>query len=508
MNGNKILQLLFFLCSATPALLALASAGPGESDSLQAADSSELAPPMQSTAAKKIVKTMEVEDVIASPSSSSSSTSILSKIHPLLLIKAIDAIRRDRVESWTRSSNRRLQECMDVFTWTSKSGKGKGGKSDEQEEDASFLYVQMADQCTFEQWKDGTYRFYSSDFHASTYEFTDMPFEEERELSTGEFFSEFHSVYFQENEHPNTSFTLVDNDNSDGVVVSALASAFVEYANGEQAYGYVLDQSDSQRSVRSLSDVLDGGSEKTHDHCSLFIDNARANPRPPLGPRPPRPTPKPTTPMPTKIPRPFNFKYDLQVKQGKHEQVVVSCEGPEETNYCCKNPRPYDDDYPCGLEVSSIPQEGSNEGICECPEYMKFRHACDEDYSCDWLCYGSCTVTKYALPPTPQPDSVVETAQNGDTVQVEVDRGKRVEISCTGLESDNYCCRPYGYYGEPVNGYRCTDDAKRFSFIPKDSNDGLCTNPSGAGSDCLGGCCGWMCFTSNDGSCTATIHYT
>ena len=148
MNGNKILQLLFFLCSAIPALLALGSAGPGESDSLQAADSSELAPPMQSTAAKKIVKTMEVEDVIASPSSSSSSTSILSKIHPLLLIKAIDAIRRDRVENWTRSSNRRLEKlCWDVFTWTSKSGKGKGGKSDEEEDDASFLYVQMADQC-------------------------------------------------------------------------------------------------------------------------------------------------------------------------------------------------------------------------------------------------------------------------------------------------------------------------------------------------------------------------
>ena len=50
-----------------------------------------------------------------------------------------------------------------------------------------------------------------------------------------------------------------------------------KYPNGEQgtpSYGYVLDQSESQASVRSLSDVLDGGgSEKTYDHCSIFVDN-------------------------------------------------------------------------------------------------------------------------------------------------------------------------------------------------------------------------------------------
>jgi len=277
--------------TATAAARENTNAKTRESDSLQAADSSELAP-MQSTAAKKIVTTME--DDITSPSSSSSSSSptssILSKIHPLLLIKAIDAIRRDRVESWTRSSNRRLKEWWDVFTWTSKSGKGKGGKSDEEEEeeeeededDARFLYVQMADQCTFEQWSDGTYRFYSSLFLSETFEFTDMPLTEERQLFTGEFFSDFHSVYFRENDHPNTAFTLVDKDNSDGVVVSALASAFVEYPNGEEGtplYGYVLDQSKSQASVRSLSDVLDGGSEKTYDHCSIFVDDgAHYNP--------------------------------------------------------------------------------------------------------------------------------------------------------------------------------------------------------------------------------------
>ena len=139
----------------------------------------------------------------------------------------------------------------------------------------------MADQCTFELGSDGTYRFYSSDFLANTYQFTDMPFKEERKLPTGEFFSDFHTVYFRDNEHPNTAFTLVDEDNSDGVVVSALASAFVEYPKGEQGtplYGFVLDQSESQASARSLSDVLDGGNEKTHDHCSIFVDNGSGSP--------------------------------------------------------------------------------------------------------------------------------------------------------------------------------------------------------------------------------------
>ncbi len=133
-----------------------------------------------------------------------------------------------------------------------------------------------------------------------------MPLQQERKLPTGEFFSEFHTNYFEEDQQPNTAFTLIDEGISDGVVVSAVASSFVASSNeeGRPSYGYILYQSDSQAGVRPLSEVLDGKSEKTFVHCSIFIDSLhRRRKRKRTTRRPtPRPTPRLTTRRPT--PRP------------------------------------------------------------------------------------------------------------------------------------------------------------------------------------------------------------
>ena len=65
----------------------------------------------------------------------------------------------------------------------------------------------------------------------------------------------------------------MDDDESKGIVVSALVNGYVISQDDTAIYGYELDQSDDQASVMSLEELLGDKDERIFDHCSFFIDD-------------------------------------------------------------------------------------------------------------------------------------------------------------------------------------------------------------------------------------------
>ena len=137
----------------------------------------------------------------------------------------------------------------------------------------SFLFVQMADVCVFELGEDGSVSFYSNSFLEDTEQFSNKPFRLESTVPTHEFFGKFDSTYFPAGDKPNSAITLVDEEESEGLVVSVFASAFNSTdEEGNTVYGYKLTQSKEQEGVKSLNDIMDGKGVKEYAHCSVFID--------------------------------------------------------------------------------------------------------------------------------------------------------------------------------------------------------------------------------------------
>jgi hypothetical protein len=145
-----------------------------------------------------------------------------------------------------------------------------------QEEVPSYLFVQMADQCIFQTTDNGNLILKSRHFHGDTVIFSNRPFTYEADIATETFFDGFDDAFNAEiGGKPNAAITLVQNDESQDVVVSVFVKAVVK--NRDDPDGttcvYKLEQSDDQTSVESLSDVMGGKDKMTYDHCSIFIDD-------------------------------------------------------------------------------------------------------------------------------------------------------------------------------------------------------------------------------------------
>ena len=152
------------------------------------------------------------------------------------------------------------------------------GDDDEEEEQPTALFVQMADQCTFQTTASGNTILKSRHFHGDTVVFSDRPFTYEKEMATETFFDNFDDAFNDDNGgKPNAAITLVQNGESQDVVVSVFVKAVVKRGDdpdgGKPTYVYKLEQSDDQASVKSLSDVMGGKDKVTYDHCSIFVDN-------------------------------------------------------------------------------------------------------------------------------------------------------------------------------------------------------------------------------------------
>ena len=146
-----------------------------------------------------------------------------------------------------------------------------------QEGQPSYLFVQMADQCIFQTTEGGNTILKSRHFHGDTIMFSDRPFTYEAAIPTESFFGTFH-VDFNVNNGgmPNAAVTLIQNNESQDIVVSTFVKAVVKRGEDDPTgptYVYKLEQSDEQASVESLSDVLGGEDKVVYDHCSIFIDN-------------------------------------------------------------------------------------------------------------------------------------------------------------------------------------------------------------------------------------------
>ena len=150
-----------------------------------------------------------------------------------------------------------------------------------QEEAPKYLFVQMADDCSFDITDRGNLVLKSRHFHGDTVVFSDRPFTYEEEMSTESFFDDFDEMFTEDNGgKPNAAITLVQNDESKDIVVSVFVKAVVKHRDDPDGptYVYKLEQSDEQAAVTSLSDVMGGSGggddgKTTYDHCSIFIDN-------------------------------------------------------------------------------------------------------------------------------------------------------------------------------------------------------------------------------------------
>ena len=198
----------------------------------------------------------------------------LTKFDDETLAKTIDTIFNGREFSSPRQL-KKMKEKEKVEPLFGKSGKNDLAicKADcmvdckANLEEERLLFVQMADTCIFEKSDDGNVTFYSTNFFENTTAFTDIPFRNERSMPTSNFFMDFNKLW--PNVKPNAAMTLVDDDVSEGIVVSVFASAFSD----NMQYGYRLWQSDEQKEVKPLSVIMDGKDKKEYAFCSLFIDD-------------------------------------------------------------------------------------------------------------------------------------------------------------------------------------------------------------------------------------------
>ncbi|KAL7455998.1 hypothetical protein ACHAWC_007526 [Mediolabrus comicus] len=137
-----------------------------------------------------------------------------------------------------------------------------------------FLFTQAADKCVLDMSGDKP-TLESAHFHGDTVIFTDRPLTNENTTSTASWFNNFNELFSDGNGWPNTAMTFVNEDESVGVVVTAFVNGFIKDGEDNQTiYGYDLNQSEEQKKVRSLEDIMGGNDKVEFDHCSFFIDSS------------------------------------------------------------------------------------------------------------------------------------------------------------------------------------------------------------------------------------------
>ncbi len=135
-----------------------------------------------------------------------------------------------------------------------------------------LLFTQAADKCVLNMSGD-TPTIESAHFHGDTVVFTDRPLTNENTTSTASWFNNFNEFFNDGDGWPNTAMTFVNEDESVGVVVTAFVNGYIKDEEGNRTiYGYDLNQSEEQKTVRSLEEIMGGKDKVEFDHCSFFID--------------------------------------------------------------------------------------------------------------------------------------------------------------------------------------------------------------------------------------------
>ena len=139
-----------------------------------------------------------------------------------------------------------------------------------------YLFAQQADKCKLSKKEDGRIFMESSSFLDVTEKFSDRPFRYEYTIPTSTWFgsSGFNNIFNHSKDGwPNAAISLVEDDESVGIVVSAFINGYVLNKDDTVTYGYELYQYDEQAKVMSLDELLGEEDERIFDHCSFFIDD-------------------------------------------------------------------------------------------------------------------------------------------------------------------------------------------------------------------------------------------
>ena len=228
--------------------------------------------------------------------------------HHFLPFQALQALRESREKRLLEvSSSSPSHESRELKPDSTKSSKTKSSKNDSksskaqygscdtieaeltdikaklaalQEEmtQAQWLFVQAADKCVLDMTGDSP-TIESANFHGDTELFTDRPLTYANTTSTSNWFTNFNELFNDGDGWPNSAMTFVNDDESVGVVVSAFVNGYTKAKDGDgegnqTIYGYNLNQSEDQKKVKSLEELMDGKDKVEFDHCSFFIDDS------------------------------------------------------------------------------------------------------------------------------------------------------------------------------------------------------------------------------------------
>ena len=135
-----------------------------------------------------------------------------------------------------------------------------------------WLFVQAADKCVLNMSGDKP-TIESENFLEHTELFTDRPLTFENRTSTAHWFEHFNELFNDGDGWPNTAMTFVNDDESVGVVVTAFVNGYTKDGEDNQTiYGYDLNQSEEQKKIKSLEEIMGGKDKVEFDHCAFFID--------------------------------------------------------------------------------------------------------------------------------------------------------------------------------------------------------------------------------------------
>eukprot|EP00986_Skeletonema_menzelii_P004832 scaffold1694_cov118-Skeletonema_menzelii.AAC.4 len=102
-----------------------------------------------------------------------------------------------------------------------------------------WLAVQVGDKCILDMSGD-TPTIESSNFHKDTELFTDRPLKFENSTLTSDWFTNFDEIFDDEDGFPNAAMTLVKDDKSVGVVVTAFVNGYIKDGESEGDHLFTL----------------------------------------------------------------------------------------------------------------------------------------------------------------------------------------------------------------------------------------------------------------------------
>ena len=134
-----------------------------------------------------------------------------------------------------------------------------------------FLFVQTGMNCELTLIGGGKAKLVTDDI-SDTFQFADLPFRDEEELSTADFIIGFPRSFPEG--PPNAAITFISSDDEDMALATPLVAIFSNPKMVGGGISYDIEQSPNQDNVLSIESLFTNGKKAKFLTCSIFIDDA------------------------------------------------------------------------------------------------------------------------------------------------------------------------------------------------------------------------------------------